>query len=262
MTPSARARVEEHDDYIFIAHHIPVYDVQTKTSRRSEVDFLITKDMIITARYEPLEQIDGFLQDLARDPKMQRDLLSGDSYIMLHQIFEKIMDFSLRQLRHIEERVEFIAHNIFKREGNLLAQISGIKRDVLDYRLIVRPHTELFESLRKVGIRFWGKKSEVYLNNLSGENLRVIQYLENYYEIVESLEATNAQLLNAATNAVIKRFTIIAFLFSIPLFFIFSMGVPYIDAIINTPSKFWSIFALIIALISWAAWLFKKKKLF
>ncbi|MDP3880964.1 MAG: CorA family divalent cation transporter [bacterium] len=261
LSHSARARVEEHEGYIYLAHHVPVYDPETKTSRRAEIDFLITSNTIITVRYEPLEQIDLFLQELLRDKKLQGEILSQPSYVLLHQIMENAMGFALRQLRHIEERVGFISKEIFLRHGALLETISYVKRDILDYRLIVRPHEELFISLVEVGERFWGKKAIVYLNNLSGENLRVFQRLENYFAIIESLEKTNSQLLNVATNNIIKRFTILAFLFSIPLFFIFAMSVPYIDAIINTPTKFWAIFLLIIALLSWLLYAFKKKKL-
>ncbi|MDP2629555.1 MAG: CorA family divalent cation transporter [Candidatus Harrisonbacteria bacterium] len=259
--PSARARVEFHDDYIFIAHHIPIYDLKLKTSRKAELDFLIRKHLIITVRYEPLEQFDGFLQDLARDPQLQKELMAGDSYLLLHRIMEEIMSFSMRQLRHIEEQVEFIAHNIFKREGKMLEQISRIKRDILDYRLIVKPHEELFESLSDAGLGLWGRPSSVYLNKLVGENLRINQHLENYYQIIESLESTNAQLLGAATNLVIKRFTILAFLFSIPLFFIFSMSVHHIENLVNTPAKFWGILIFIFTAVSTTVWIFRRNKM-
>ena len=41
--PSARARIESHKAYLYFIYYFPVYDQSEKVSRRSEIDFLITK---------------------------------------------------------------------------------------------------------------------------------------------------------------------------------------------------------------------------
>ena len=64
LEPSARSRVEPHDSYIFLVYHLPMFDHELKTSRRGEVDFLITRDKVITVHYEPLEPLEQFLTQL------------------------------------------------------------------------------------------------------------------------------------------------------------------------------------------------------
>ena len=56
--------------------------------------------------------------------------------------------------------------------------------------------------------------------------------LENYFQTIESYETTNAQLLEARTNRIVKRFTIGAFLMSIPLYFVFFSEFEYIHNIL------------------------------
>src|SRR5690348_604591 len=53
--PSARSRVESYDNYLFLVYYFPIYDPKEQSSRRTEVDFLITKNAIITSHYEPFE---------------------------------------------------------------------------------------------------------------------------------------------------------------------------------------------------------------
>lgn len=261
LEPSARARIDNHDKYLFISFHIPIYDPQMKTSRRAEVDFLITKHAVVTAHYEHLKQIDSLFEKISTNEAFRKEVLSGDSLLAVYHLFEEMINFSLRQLRHVEERVSFIAQEIFNnKEEALLREISYIKRDILDYRLITQPQEEFFARMVLIGEQFWGKKSYVYLNDLQNDILPVHTNIRNYFEVIESLENTNAQLLGAQTNTIIKKFTIGAFLISIPLFFIFSLGVPYLFTIFaKTELRFWVSFVSVNGLVVLLARTLRKK---
>lgn len=262
LHPSTRGRVEHYKTYLFIVYHVPVYDPKTRTSRRAELDILVTKNSLVLIRYEQLEQLDAFINEVGRNQQLQKEILSGDTYLALYKVLEQIINFSQRQLRHIEEQVHYVAAEIFSgRENELLKNISYIKRNILDYRLIARPHEMMFHSLRDLGTDFWGEKSKVYLADLVGDNLKVTQNLENYFEIIESLENTNSQLLEAATGATVQRFTVLAFLFSLPLFFIFLADNEFGAQLINSAGRFWTIFALVMLLTIGLAYVFKKKKM-
>ena len=260
--PSTQSRVEHYDGYLFIVFHVPVYDPIAKTSRRAEIDILVTKNRIITIHYEPLEQIDTLFTSLSHEETLRKEVLNTETSVPLYHIAQSLINFSTRQLRHIEERVSSVAQEIFKEnENELLKKISYIKRDILDYRLIAHPQVNIFRSLLDLGVKFWGEKSRVYLTDLVADNGHTIQNLENYFEIIESLETTNAQLLNTQTNSIIKRLTTLAFLFSLPLYYIFLMAIPHVQAVISTPGVFWTILVLIYIAVGVLAYQFKKRKM-
>ncbi len=261
--PSSRTHIEEYGDYLFLVYHFPEYDQEAKTSRRTEIDFLVTKDTIITVHYENLDQLNLLFDLLARNQKERERILSGDTMLATYYTFEKAISFSLRQLRHIEERVGAVGQEIFGgKEEQLLQTISYIKRDILDYRLIVHAQEKFFSELHAIGLKFWGEKSRVYLTDLINDNVPVHRNLENYYQTIESLETTNAQLLDAQTNKIIKRFTIGTFLGSIPLYFVFFSEFEYIHEIFaSTAVRFWTTFILVHLLVV-ALWVsFKKRKI-
>jgi len=261
LHPSARSRVEKYDSYLFLVYHLPIYDRAIRTSRRAEVDFLITKNSIITVHYETLEPLDALLRSLNNNPNLKERVLENTARLV-YGIVEEIIDFSMRQLRHIEENVSFITQEIFKgREQKMLEKISYIKRDILDYRLISRPQEIILGSLVSVGAEFWGVRARVYLSDLVGDYSKVAQRLENYVEVIEALETTNAQLLSAKTNAVMQRFTILAFL-TFPLVLYSTVyQIPLVqNALGDTAFSFWLGFGLVFALTLVTIWAFRKKE--
>ena len=209
---STRSRVEAYDQYLFLTYHLPVYDPAMKTSRKAEIDFLITKNKVITVHYEELEPINNFIRNVTNNPHFKETAMDNTGKLA-YSLIEEVINFSMRQLRHIEENVVNLTQELFTgKEDVMLRKISYVKRDLLDYRIISRPQEILLRSLKEAGIRFWGEELAVYFSDLAGDHLKVIQHLENYQETVESLEETNSQLLDAKTNSVMQKFNILAFL--------------------------------------------------
>lgn len=259
---SGRTRIEHYDGYLFIVYHFPEYDPASKTSHRTELDLIVTKNKIITVHYEQSKQLDALFEQLGKDIK-QRNLILGNSTLLgVFTIFERYIAFSLRQLRHIEEGVSNVARDIFNgKSEELLKELSEIKRNIIDYRLIIHSNEKFFAALHDIGQKFWSKDSAIYTAALINEEQPVHRNLANYYETIESLETTNGQLLEAQTGHQMKRLSVIAFLFWIPLYFVFFADFTYVHELVAaTPARFWT-FVVIIHALPLLLWrVFKKKK--
>lgn len=257
---SSRSRVEFYESYLYLTYHLPVYDKSLRTSRRAEIDFLITKNKVITVHYEDLEPIDTFMRSISNNQNFKNRAMQ-DSLRCTYSLIEEIIHFSLRQLRHVEDNIRDVSQEIFKgREAQLLEKISYIKRDVLDFSVISAPQEILLNSLIEAGVKFWGQEMRIYLSDLVGDYSKVSQHVENYRATIESLETTNGQLLNAKTNAVMQRFTILAFL-TFPIFFFISLSsINFINTFLSeSPARFWSILVAVGALVVTLVIIFKKK---
>ncbi|TSC82248.1 MAG: Mg/Co transporter [Parcubacteria group bacterium Gr01-1014_19] len=257
---SSRSRVEYDPGYLFLTYHLPIYDKALKTSRRAEVDFLITKNKVITVHYEDLEPIDNFMRAISNNQHFKNQAMN-DTARCAYFIIQAIISFSMRQLRHVEDNIHDISQEIFKgKEAQLLEKISYAKRDILDYQVISAPQEILLNSLIEVGPRFWGDEVRIYLDDLEGDYSKVTQHVENYRATIEALETTNGQLLNAKTNAVMQKFTVFAFL-AIPLsIFVGLVSVDFVSAYFNNHHFiFWSIFILIGIIMCTLAIVFKRR---
>lgn len=259
---SARSRVEPYEKYLFMTYHLPIYDKGIKSSRKGEVDFLITKDTVITVHYEDLEPLNNFWRRLSNDPIFKERALGEDTGRMLYYMIEEILFFSQRQLRHIEEEVSQLTKDLFEgEERKLLRDISYLKRDILDYNIISKPQEIILESLQEVGKKFWGESVKIYLADLAGDHLKIMQLLENFKDAVEGLESTNSQLLDAKTNSVMQRFTILAFL-TFPLVLTTALfTVPAVDqAIDNSLAFFLGTFFFVLVATTIMLIFFRKKE--
>ena len=138
---------------------------------------------------------------------------SSSSLELMYELIEHLITFEERQLRHIREKVESVGHEIFKdKEKEVLEQITYLKRDVSEYRIVVRLQGPILRSLLTKGKKFWGDDAEIYLNDLMGDQLKIVNQLEDYREAICDFEDTNNQLMNMKINTVMKTFTSLSFL--------------------------------------------------
>ncbi|MBU4347968.1 hypothetical protein KJ671_00480 [Patescibacteria group bacterium] len=259
---SARTRVESYGQYLFLTYHMPIYDQKTKTSRKAEIDFLITKKKVITVRYEELEPINNFMRNIANSPHFKESAMDNTGKL-IYSLIEEIINFCERQLSHIEENITNLTKSLFDgKEDLMLRKISYIKRDLLDYMVINRPQEIILKSLKETGVKFWDNSIVVYLSDLIGDHLKVMQRLENYKQIAESLEETNAQLLDAKINLIMQKFTILAFL-TVPLLIVLQLfSIDAFNEIFggSDTNFFFASMAIIITITVISLLIFKKKR--
>lgn len=261
-TASARSKVEFYDDYLFIVYHLPLYDEDEKVSRKGEIDFLITKKQVITIAYDEIEPLADMEERLERNRDYHDRLLGGDTARLFYYLMEACLLFSLRQLRHVDEKVEYIRNNLFKqKEEKILKYISYVKRDLLSYYLITKPQLGIFNSLDKIGTDFFGDNTRIYFSDLEGDFLKITQLCENYKETIEAFESTNTQLMTTRMTKVMQRFSVLAFLtfpmmVFLALFAIESSSRPIIG---KTPYDFWIIAGIVVVVVGLMSVIFRKK---
>ena len=248
--PSARASVEVFKNYIYFVYYFPVYDDKEETSRRAEIDFVVGHDAVVTVQYEELEALDNLSERVA-----------DDSLMIVYQLVETILKFQERQLRHIREKTEEVGGELFKgKEKEVLRKVSRLKRDVSEYRIIVKQQGHILRSLLTKGPIFWGSEERPYLTDLVGDHLKIINQLDDYREAVADFEDSNSQLMNLKINEVMKTFTTLSFL-TFPfvlLAAIFSMNTKN-TPLVDRPDSFWIILSvMVVGMITLAAY-FKRK---
>ncbi len=248
--PSARSHVEAYDHYLYLIYYFPVYDPKEETSRRTEIDFVITKNHVITVHYEDVEALTNL-----------KDKTDENSFKLTYKIIEALFNFQERQLRHVREKTEAVGNELFKDdEKSVLKKVSRLKRDISEYRIVVRHQGPILKSLLGNGVKFWGKEARVYLEDLIGDHLKIIDQVDGYRDAISDFEDTNNQLMSLKINEVMKTFTTLSFL-TFPFMLlaaIFSMNTRD-TPLINIPGSFWIILSVMgVAMVTLFIY-FKKK---
>ncbi len=214
IPPSKREKVEQFNDYLFLVMYAPIYQLKKRTTEPVELDVLITKSHVITLHNEHIEPLNIFSESLKKI-EMKRRIFSATSGHLLYFIIEDILSFAERQLAHISKNISMIEDNIFKNiSRDMIKEVSTIKRDVLDFRMTIRPLYRIFNSLHEKSHILWSDDMDikVYFTDLIGDYNRLWHEIDNYADTLDALEKTNINLINDKTNTIVKTFTIMSFL--------------------------------------------------
>lgn len=264
LSPTLRPKVEYYDGYLFMVLHFPIYSVSEKTTKSIELDFLITKDTLITARYAKIKPLQEFWQKCQTDS--QYLYFQNSIALLLHCLLQELNNFSLRQIDHITKKINDIDKIIFKikgtkEESEIVGKILMVRRDILDFYRTIKPQASIFQSLKSRGAEFFGQKFEPYFADIIGDYMRVWDLLENHKETIESLQDANDSWLANRTNLVMKILTIFAVIvFPLTLLAaIFSMNTSYLP-IVGIRHDFWIILGIMIISTVFMLLIFKWKK--
>jgi magnesium transporter len=260
---SAREKVEQFGDYLFLVTYVPVFNAKKRTTRAVELDVLLTQDHMITVHNEPIEPLNNFIKKCQEKSELKSKYFNATSGHLFYWLSQELLAFAERQLVHISKNINVLEDGLFKNiERDMIKEISFVKRDVLDFRIAIKPMHRIFKSLYEKGTDFWpeNKSLKIYFNDLLGDYERVWSEADNYTETINSLETTNANLLNDKTNAIVKTFTILSFI-TFPAMLIatvLQINTAY-NPILGLPNAFWIIVG-IVALTVFVMWLYFKTR--
>ena len=260
---SQREKVEHFNDYLFLVTYVPIFNEKKRTTTPIEVDFLITRDHLITVHNESLEPIKTFAEKCQNNLELRNKYFGSTTGHIFYWINEEVLNFAERQLVHIGKNIQRIEDGIFKSlERDMIREISTIKRDILDFRIAIRPLHRIFESLTRKALKFWPDNNDlaIYFSDLLGDYEKVWNEIDNYTDTINALESTNAHLLNDKTNAIVKTFTIMSFITFPTILLITLLQInTATNPILGRDNDFWIIVGLASTMII-AMWLYFKTR--
>lgn len=262
ISPTLRSKVDIYHNSIYLILHFSMFNPATQISNNCEVDFVVGKNFLITTMYKRLEPLEYIVKSANTKPAVREKYFQKHAGNLLFYILKELYEFSLRELDHIQVKINRVEEQIFDgAEKEVVRKISILKRDILDFRRAVCPHDSILKSFEEHGKNLFGKDYEPYLNVLSGEHAKVKNLMESSKEIIDSLHETNESLLTTKTNEIIKILTIMAFItFPLMLFSsLFGMNTKA-TPILGMTGDFWIIiFAMLLTTFGMFLY-FKKKK--
>jgi magnesium transporter len=194
---------------------------------------------------------------------IDKENLAKNPGVLVFFVVKHLYEFALRQLDHIQLKIDEIEENIFKHyEKEMVEIISLTRRDVLDFQRAIYAHESILNSFASAGQKFFGPEFIHYTSVMLGELERVKNLLANSRATIESLQDTNDSLLTDKVNDIMRVLTSISFV-TLPLVLfaaIFGMSNMVSMPIVGHRGDFWIILCLMLVAASTMFFIFKKKK--
>lgn len=262
--PSIRPKADYENDYIFTVLHFPIYNKQKRKISAGEIDFFITKNHLITIRYQTIEPFRIFYNNCKKNKNLQERYMSGTPAHLFYYLADKLFDECYPQLDHIAKDIDNIENNIFKgQEREMVHEISIIRRNVLNYIKILKPEQTAINSLVEISSdMFNNRELKKYFRDLMSSWARIWMHIINHKEILDSVASTNESLLSYQLGEIMKVLTILSFI-TFPLSVIAGIFGMNVWSSFTTVNSKWFPLAIIVIMLSSAFWMylyFRKKK--
>ncbi len=209
LSPTPKQNIKISNNAIHIVLHTPSFKNSSKKHYEQEIDFVITKNDLITARYEGIDSLHMFEKEIEIIKNLNKDSNEHVFFLMI----KKIYDFMFDEIEHIKDQIKNMEEKMFEdKEKDMVIKISKSSRNLLSFKRIISSHEEVLIELSEAGEDLFGErfKQDSYLILNTWE--KMVEEIDDIKDMLDELRETNNSILSSKQNEITKVLTILAFL--------------------------------------------------
>jgi len=262
LVPTLKSKVDLYKDFIYLILHFPAIKHTYSANPNQEVDFIIGKKFIVTARYDTIDPMHKFSKVFEVNSVIEKSDIGEHAGMIFFYMIRKLYRSLLHELEFIRTELENTEEKMFKqKELDVVKDLSEISRMLLNFEKLTTAHSDVLESFDVAGRKFFGEEFSYHLRAISSEYFKVKHAIESERKFLRELRETNNSLLSTKQNEVMKALTITAFI-ALPITIlasIFNMNT-IATPIIGRANDFWIILGGGLMISVFLYYYFKHKK--
>jgi magnesium transporter len=204
-----RPKLDTYDEYLFLVMQFPVYEKVRKRLVATELDVFIGPDYLVTLPNSELPPLEALFERFGEREDLREQTFSKGSGYLLYRIIDACVDASFPMLRKMGLKLEQLEDDIFEQErpAEVVRDINDLKQEIIGFRRIVRPQRAVLRDLERTKQRYLAEEMDIYFDDISDAAERIWDLLENYKELIDSLESTNEAVLSHRLNDILRVLT-------------------------------------------------------
>ena len=257
-----RPKIDEHEKYLFMISHFPVFNKQARVTLPSQVSVFLGEDYLITLHEGNLEPLVKLFKDCQLDHDTRVEYMARSSAHLLYHILDLLVSYCFPILNKIGDNIETVEEQVFGHAvRETVRHISVLRRNIISFRRIIRSQTEVFELLEERDWPILKEEPEVYFGDLAGHSRTIRDELDDYKERIEVLNDTYNTLTSFQTNAVVRALTIISTIM-LPLTLIASIFGMHLEhlPLSQSPASFLIVMLIMVVIIIFMLALFRIRR--
>lgn len=206
-----RPKVEDYDDFVYLV----AYGARGLGQPMVEVHCFYAEHFLVTVHRDEAAAVADACRALGR-------LRTERRLVALYRLLDALVDSMFPFLGAFDDRIDELQDQIFaKPTEEELAELFGLKRQLVDMRKLVTPQRDMVASVlsRAVAIPGMTEESERYIRDLYDHLIRISDMVDSYRDLLSGSLDAYMSVVSNRLNDVMKQLTIIATVF-LPLSFL------------------------------------------
>lgn len=216
LLPTSRSKVDRYEGFIYLILHFPAWKHSHRDTTQ-ELDIILGKKFIITARYETIDPLHKFAKMMEVNNVLHHNDIVGEHagyafYYMIREIYHSLHD----ELEAVKDGLDDIEAKTFRgRERDMVLEISKTSRELLAFKHAIALHEEVLGSFEVAAKDLFGQGYNHYIEAVMGEYIKVHKTVQGLNESLHELRETNNSLLETKQNKIMMIFTAVTLISSV-----------------------------------------------
>jgi magnesium transporter len=245
--------------YFYMVFHGPDLETFKEHLRTKEIDMFMSERYLVTIHEEDFRTIDEIAGRAAADARV---VLDPGIDMLLHNILDHITDAYMPILDYLGDTLDDLEDRaLHEPTKEVLSEISGKKRELLNLRRIVGPQREVLAMLTRGEVPFIRMEARAYFRDVQDHLNRTVETVELYRDLVLGARDIYLSSISNNLNQIMKTLTIISVI-ALPLTIVTSFFGMNFEAMPLAHSQwgFWIAMIGMVGIEVGVFWWFRKKK--
>jgi magnesium transporter len=248
--------------YFYMVIHGPDLSSFRDKLRTKELDMFVSERYLITIHEEELTSVKDMRSRAEKSPSV---VLDPGIDLLLYGILDRLVDNYSPILDRLQEEIDELEEQaINEPTPQLLQQIAGNKRDLLNFRRIIGPQRDVLAQLTRGDVPFIRESTRVYLRDVLDHLIRAVEMIELYRDLIVGARDIYMSSISNNLNNVMKTLTIITVV-SLPFTIITSFygqnfEVGEFQWLLKHHSGFWMSMTLMFTIVALLLWVFRRNR--
>ena len=259
MTTTQRPKVEDLGNAVFVVLRMIECEKDGTNIAADQLSLIVGPNFVLSFQETPGDCLDPVRERIRGGKGRIRGL--GPDYLA-YAIVDAVVDNYFFVLETLGGRIDALEETLVDEpRRELLHEIHGLKREMIDLRKSVWPLREVVNGLERLETPLIKSSTDVYLRDLYDHTIQVIDTVESFREMLTSMVETYLSSVSNRMNEVMKVLTIISTVF-IPITFlagVYGMNFKYFPEI-GWPLGYALFWGIVLAAVGGMFAFFRRKR--
>lgn len=259
LSINQRPKMDEAENSIFCLLNMLYYNEETFSVEQEQISIILAKDVVISFQEDARRDVFNPLRDKLKMPNTKIRQRGPD--LLCYALLDTIVDHYFLVMEKLGERIESVEEEVSR--GNnprALSHITQLRKELIVLKRNFSPVRELVNNFLRSESPLLEDRHEKYYKDVYDHIVQALDLVENYRDVMVSLQDLHLNNVNLKMNEVMKVMAIVTCLMAPATVIggIFGMNFESIPWLHN-PYGFFGAVAMMLMIPLAMLWIFRKR---